>query len=159
LVMSLGPILSALSGLPAGRIVDRIRAPAVIRLALLVMATGAVGLAVLPRLAGLLGYLGSVALLTPGYQMFLAANTMQTMDRAAPTSRGAVSGLLGLSRNLGLITGAALMGSVFAWASDGAATDGGSVGLEVTFGLATALLILARLLAEVRVSGHGTYPA
>ncbi len=147
LVMSVGPVLSALSGLPAGRIVDHLGAPAVIRLALLVMVAGAAGLAVLPGLVGLWGYLGPIILLTPGYQMFLAANTTQMMGGAAPARRGAVSGLLGLSRNLGLITGAALMGSVFAWASGGAVAPDGPAGLAVTFGLAAVLLILARLLA------------
>lgn len=142
LAMSVGPVLSALSGVPAGRIVDRLGAPAVIRLALLIMIAGAVGLAILPARLGLAGYLMSVSLLTPGYQMFLAANTAQTMVRASDARRGVVSGLLGLSRNLGLVTGAALMGSVFAWASGGVA-EGGTVGLAVTFGLAAGLLIVA----------------
>ncbi len=145
LVMSAGPVLSALSGVPAGRIVDRLGAPAVIRLALLAMIIGAVGLAGLPGWLGLAGYLVSIAVLTPAYQMFLAANTTQSMCRAGEARRGAVSGLLGLSRNLGLITGAALMGAVFA----SAAVGGAAVGMQVTFGLAAGLLILARLFAGV----------
>jgi hypothetical protein len=54
--------------------------------------------------------------------------------RDAPTARrGVVSALLGLARNLGLITGASAMGAVFALAG------GGLTGLEATFGLGAVL--------------------
>jgi ABC-type uncharacterized transport system permease subunit len=67
--------------------------------------------------------------------------------------RGVVSALLNLSRNLGLITGASLMGAVFAFASgsnDLAAAPQQAVafGMRTTFALAT-LLVLAALAVAV----------
>ncbi|MNW14656.1 hypothetical protein D3C71_2129400 [compost metagenome] len=65
--------------------------------------------------------------------------------------RGLVSGLLNLSRNLGLITGTAAMGAVFAMAGKSAALPAGSPqaassGLHATFAVAAALIVLALLL-------------
>jgi hypothetical protein len=59
-----------------------------------------------------------------------------------------VSGLLNLSRNLGLVTGTAAMGNVFAWASgtgDFAAAAPGSVahGMRWTFAVAAGLMVVA----------------
>lgn len=139
LALSVGPVLSALSGVPAGRLSDRIGGEAAVRLGLGVMLAGTLALAGLPALTGLPGYLAAMAVLTPGYQLFLAANTAETMARAPAERRGATSGLLSLSRNLGLMTGAALMAGLFGWASGGAA-EGATVGLACTFGLAAGML-------------------
>ena len=54
--------------------------------------------------------------------------------------RGVLSGMLNLSRNLGLITGASVMGAVFALAS--AATDI-ATGMQITFVGATVLIVIA----------------
>ncbi len=69
-----------------------------------------------------------------------------------------MSGLLNLSRNLGLITGASLMGAVFAFAS--AATDittagpeAVATGMRITFTVAGVLIIMALALAS-RASRH-----
>jgi hypothetical protein len=43
--------------------------------------------------------------------------TLTVMTDIRPDQRGVVSGMLNLSRNLGLITGASVMGAVFAFAS------------------------------------------
>ncbi len=148
LALSVGPVLSALSGVPAGRLSDRMGGEAAVRFGLGVMLAGTLALAGLPALIGLPGYLASMAVLTPGYQLFLAANTAETMARASAEQRGATSGLLSLSRNLGLITGAALMAGLFGWASGGEA-GGATVGLAFTFGLAAVLLAGALAIAGV----------
>ena len=60
--------------------------------------------------------------------------------------RGLVSGLLNLSRNLGLITGASAMGAVFAAVAGDAANAGAAAvarGLHVAFGVAAGLLVVA----------------
>jgi hypothetical protein len=67
-----------------------------------------------------------------------------------------VSGLLSLSRNLGLITGAAAMGAVFAVASsaaDVAVADPAAVarGLHAAFGVAAGLVGIALVVAAI---GH-----
>ena len=48
LALSIGPAVSSLSGVPAGRLVDRVQAPRVIAIGLGAMAAGCVGLALLP---------------------------------------------------------------------------------------------------------------
>jgi hypothetical protein len=62
--------------------------------------------------------------------------------------RGVVSGMLSLSRNLGLITGASVMGAVFAIAAGrgdiaAAAPDDIGFGMRVSFGVAAGLVLVA----------------
>jgi hypothetical protein len=69
-----------------------------------------------------------------------------------PDQRGVISGMLNLSRNLGLITGASVMGTVFALASgetDLAAgrPDAVGAGMQVTFAVAAGLIVLALAIA------------
>jgi MFS family permease len=152
LVMSVGPIISALSGVLAGRIVDRLGAPFMVIVGLLAMAAGSLALSVLPALFGIVGYIAAIAVLTPGYALFQAANNTAVMMDVRADQRGVMSGLLNLSRNLGLITGASLMGAVFAFAS--AATDittasPGAVatGMRITFAFAVVLMVMALAIA------------
>lgn len=151
-VMSIGPAISALSGVPAGRVVDRFGAPLMVMVGLLAMVAGSVALSVLPGWLGLAGYVAAIAILTPGYQLFQAANNTVVMLDVPAAQRGVMSGLLSLSRNLGLITGASVIGAVFAFAS--AATDlttaspeAVGTGLRVTFAVAAALIVAALTIA------------
>ena len=62
--------------------------------------------------------------------------------------RGVVSGLASLSRNLGLITGASVLGAVFALASGTrdittAPPEAIATGMRVTFAVAAALIFIA----------------
>tara|TARA_R110002074_G_scaffold38059_10_gene103236 strand:+ start:2458 stop:3897 length:1440 start_codon:yes stop_codon:yes gene_type:complete len=148
LVMSIGPVISIFSGVPAGRIVDRLGAPRVATLGLVAMAAGAAGLSLLPQLFGVAGFIAAIAVLTPGYQLFQAANNTAVMMTASADQRGVVSGLLSLSRNLGLVTGASVMGSVFAMAAgSGDLTAAGAQaitgGVQTTFALAAGLVVAA----------------
>lgn len=113
IVMSVGPCVSILSGVLAGRLVDRIGARLGTTLGLAEMVVGIAALTILPFFFGLPGYLISVLILSPGYQLFLAANNTSVMSQVASDQKGVVSGLLSLSRNLGLITGASVIGAVF----------------------------------------------
>jgi EmrB/QacA subfamily drug resistance transporter len=156
LVLSSGPIAAALTGVPAGRMVDRFGAPRVGILGLIGMALGS---AVLPLLAtnfGIAGYVSPLVVVTAGYALFQAANNTAVMTTIGPDQRGVVSGMLNLSRNLGLITGASVMGAVFALGS--ATTDVATAqpeaiasGMRVTFTVATALIIVALAIAS---AGH-----
>jgi EmrB/QacA subfamily drug resistance transporter len=152
LVMSIGPVISALSGVMAGRLVDRLGAPFMVIVGLITMAAGSVTLSVLPTIFGITGYIVAIAILTPGYALFQAANNTAVMMDVQPNQRGVMSGLLNLSRNLGLITGASLMGAVFALAS--AATDittaspeAVATGMRITFAIAGMLIITALAIA------------
>jgi EmrB/QacA subfamily drug resistance transporter len=152
LVLSAGPVISALSGVVAGRLVDRLGAPAMVALGLAAMVAGSAALSVLPGLFGLAGYIAAIAVLTPGYQLFQAANNTAVMADVQADRRGVVSGLLNLSRNLGLITGASVMGAVFALASaasDISAANPAAVatGMRITFAVATVLAAVALALA------------
>lgn len=151
LVMSVGPLVAAVSGVPAGRLVDRYGAHPMTLLGLLLMLAGSAGLALQTSIAGVPGYVAALAATTAGYALFQAANNTQVMVGVSAEQRGLVSGLLNLSRNLGLITGTAAMGAVFAIASRGAALPAGSPqaassGMHTTFAVAAVLIVLALLL-------------
>ncbi|HWH13755.1 MAG TPA: MFS transporter, partial [Miltoncostaeaceae bacterium] len=152
LVMSAGPAVVALAGVPAGRLADRAGAARVTRGGLLGMAAGAAGLAVVPVTAGVPGYVVPIVVLTLGYALVQTANNAAVMGGAPAERRGVTSGLLTLSRNLGLITGAALMGTIFARAAGttqpGSAPPGDvAMGMRVTFAVAAALMLGALLVA------------
>jgi EmrB/QacA subfamily drug resistance transporter len=152
IVMSIGPIISALSGVLAGRVVDRLGAPLVVVVGLLAMAAGSIALSVLSAMFGVAGYIAAIAVLTPGYQLFQTANNTAVMTDVRPDQRGVISGMLNLSRNLGLITGASAMGAVFALAS--ATTDiatappeAVAAGMRITFAVAAVLIVVALAIA------------
>jgi len=155
LVLSAGPVISALTGVLAGRLVDRLGAPAMVIAGLAAMVAGAGALSVLPGLFGVAGYLAAIAVLTPGYQLFQAANNTAVMADVPADRRGLVSGLLNLSRNLGLITGASVMGAVFALASAASDITAASpaavaMGMRVTFAVAAVLATAALAIALAR---------
>ena len=152
IVMSIGPIVSALSGILAGRLVDRFGASFVVIVGLIELAAGAIALSVLPAIFGTAGYITAIAVLTPGYQLFQAANNTAGMMDVRPDQRGVISGMLNLSRNLGLITGASVMGAVFAFASatsdiTTASPAAVATGMRITFAVAALLITLALAIA------------
>ncbi len=148
LVMAIGPIVSIASGVPSGHLVDAWGAGRVLAGGLALLAVGALLLAILPDCLGVLGYVIAIIVLTPGYQLFQAANNTAALLDVPVDRRGTVSGLLALSRNTGLIAGASLMGAVFAWA---VGTDDFSsaslvalgTGMRLTFLLAGGLMLAA----------------
>ena len=130
-VMSIGPIVAALAGVPSGRLVDRFGPQAATLTGLAAMAAGSATLAVT---SGLWTYIPALVIITAGYALFQAANNTAVTTSSAPGERGVVAGLLSLSRNLGLITGASAMGAVFALAQDP------EQGLHLTFAVAAILM-------------------
>jgi hypothetical protein len=91
-------------------------------------------------------------IVTASYAVFQAANNTAVMTDVSPNQRGVVSGLLNLSRNLGLITGASVMGAVFTLAAHAgdvttARPEAVAAGMRVTFAVATALVIAALAIA------------
>jgi MFS family permease len=148
LAMSTGPLVAALAGMPAGRLVDRIGTWAVIIMGLVGMATGACVLSLTPARFGVAGYIAPLVAITAGYALFQAANNTAVMRGIRSDQRGVVSGLLNLSRNLGLITGAATMGAVFTLASattdlTTASPEAVATGMRTTFAFAAMLIVLA----------------
>ena len=150
LALSVGPLLAACGGVPAGRLVDRFGARRVVPGALLGMVGGCSLLALLPMRLGLPGYLLPMAVIASSYALFQAANNTGLMATVSQDQRGVVSALLGLSRNLGLITGAAVMGAVFAFATGNPTQAPAEVigsGLHSTFGVAAVLMVMALIVS------------
>jgi EmrB/QacA subfamily drug resistance transporter len=113
LVMSAGPVVSAFTGVPAGRATDRFGTRAMVVVGLSGLIGGSLALSLMPVAAGVAGYVLPLVATTASYALFQAANNTAVMKDVSPQQRGLVSGMLNLSRNLGLITGASVMGAVF----------------------------------------------
>ncbi|MCX5384890.1 MFS transporter [Streptomyces sp. NBC_00083] len=152
LALSAGPLVAALSGVPAGRVVDRFGAHRTTVAGLAASAVGCVLLSLTPTAFGVLGYVVPLVVVTGGYALFQTANNTAVLADVAPDRRGVTSGMLHLSRNLGLITGTSVMGAVFAAASatDDVTTAGSgavATGMRVTFAVAAVLVLLALAVA------------
>jgi MFS family permease len=152
LVLSVGPLVAALTGVPAGRIADRFGAQHMTIVGLTGMAAGCFVLSMMPATLGIPGYIAPIVVVTAGYALFQTANNTTVMADVLADQRGVISGLLSLSRNLGLITGASVMGAVFALAaatSDVTTAPAEAVanGMQITFAVAAMLIVVALAIA------------
>ncbi len=152
LALSAGPLIAALTGVPAGFLVDRFGAQRMAVIGLLGIAIGSSMLAIIPLSFGLVGYLLPITVLTANYALFQAANNTVLMTGLGQRQRGTISGLVSLSRNLGFITGTAVMGAIFAAASattNSNPTDSAAIaiGMRTTFAVAAGLIVLALAIA------------
>ena len=152
LVLAVGPFFAALTGVPAGRIADRFGAQRMTLFGLIGMAAGCLTLAVIPETLGICGYIAPIVVVTISYALFQTANNTAVMTDIRPDQRGVISGMLNLSRNLGLITGASALGAVFVLAS--ATTDittarpeAVAAGMRITFAVALVLIAAAFAIA------------
>lgn len=150
--LSVGPLVAALSGIPAGRIVDRFGAACTTGIGLLGIAAGCFILAIIPETFGVAGYVTPILCITASYALFQTANNTAVMTDVRSEQRGAISGMLNLSRNLGLITGASVMGAIF---TIGSATndimkahpEAIARGMRITFCVSGGLIAFAIILA------------
>lgn len=150
LVMTTGPAVAALAGAPAGKLVDQWGAARVTGAGLLLMLTGSAALPWASATWGAAGYAATLAFITAGYASTQAANNTAVMASAPADQRGLVSGLVNLSRNLGLITGASAMGAVYQWGATATTEAGGLdalAGLRLAFGVAAGLVLAAMVVA------------
>jgi EmrB/QacA subfamily drug resistance transporter len=152
IVLSVGPLVVAMSGVPAGRIADRLGAQRMTVVGLIGMAAGSFILSMTPAALGIPGYIAPIVVMTVGYALFQTANNTAVMTDIRPNQRGAISGMLNLSRNLGLITGASVMGAVFALASatidiTTAPPEAVATGMRITFAVAAILIVVALAIA------------
>lgn len=163
LVMAAGPVAAALSGVPAGRITDRFGAPGSLRAGLALATAGLCAFALLPAVMGVAGYVLALMLVTPGFALFMAANNTGVMMAAPEAHKGMLSGLLGLSRNLGLMLGAALLPLLFAWLLGAGGLSHSSrqamdQAFATTFLAAAGLCLLTLLLAWTRPGARRDQP-
>jgi EmrB/QacA subfamily drug resistance transporter len=152
LVLAAGPCVSALAGVPAGRLADRfgVRPMRVVGLATMVL--GCLMLSLVSPALGIGGYVGAIVVTTLGYAFFQTANNTAIMAELPAHRRGVVAGLLNLSRNLGFFTGASVLGAVFASAlgtdeTGNASAQAVAQGLHATFAVALGLMVLALVIA------------
>jgi hypothetical protein len=116
------------------------------------IAAGSFILSMMPATLGIFGYIAPMVVITVGYALFQTANNTAVMTDIGPDQRGVISGMLNLSRNLGLITGASAMGSVFALASatidiTTARPEAVATGMRITFAVAAILIVVALAIA------------
>ncbi len=151
LVMTVGPLAAALMGVPAGAVADRIGARRAMVMGLAVFTIGAVVMSWVSQTGGVATYVVAILLISVGLAFFQTPNNTAVMADARPEQRGLVSGLLALARNLGLITGASMMGALFAHAVGGDATSAGpemvAQGMRFAFRVAAAMAAAAFLLS------------
>lgn len=154
LALSVGPAVVALTGVPAGRLADHFGARRISGAGLAAMAVGSLLLCMTSTSMGPAGYLGPIIVLTAGYALFQTSNNTVVMAGVSSDQRGVISGMLSLSRNLGLITGASVMGAVFALASGAREVSSArpelvASGMRTTFGVAAGLIVVAMSIALV----------
>ncbi|MFC0134568.1 MFS transporter [Massilia eurypsychrophila] len=159
LVLSAGPVAAALAGVPAGRLVDGLGAHRMTVIGLVGIAAGCGVLSVAPVSFGLAGYIAPTIVVTISYALFQTANNTAIMLDVGTDQRGVVSGMLNLSRNLGFVTGASVMGAVFALAASASdITTAGVVavatGMRVTFAVATGLILIGLAIAIASPALH-----
>jgi MFS family permease len=148
IVLSIGPLVVALIGVPVGRAVDRIGAGYMTMLGLIGIAAGSFMLSIIPTSFGIIGYIVPIVVITACYAMFQTANNTAVMKDVRPEQQGTISGMLNLSRNLGLITGTSVMGAVFSFGSrtndiTTAQAEAVASGMQITFVTAAGIIIVA----------------
>jgi MFS family permease len=134
-----------LSALAAGRFADKLDARTVLVVAVAVFGLGAAGLATLRTDLGLIAYIIPIVLLGAGWGLFQTSNNHIVLGECDAASRGAVSGWMSLARNVGLIGGTALIGTLFGAVTRGDAESGLAVAAAVrtSFTVGTAMVIVA----------------
>ena len=92
--LSAGPLFAAMTGVPAGRLVDRFGSQRMTIIGLTGMAAGSAALSMIPMQFGVAGYLSPIVIITASYAVFQTANNTNVMVNVRPEQRGVISGLL-----------------------------------------------------------------
>lgn len=148
IAMAASPITVAITSFFIGRIAKLFDLRKIILIGLFILTLAAVCMTLLKVTYGLMGYLFCLITMGVGYATFLSTNNTLTMINTLPQTRGSISGILNLSRNLGLLTGASVMSTIFASVSDitdiaTANTYKVEAGLHAVYQLAVVFLIAA----------------
>ena len=148
LVMSCGPIIAACVGLPAGKLVDKFNPNSIIFYALVCMVLGFTLFALFAQQLSIILYLLFITLITSGYAAFQAANNTAILFGVNSEKKALLAGIINLSRNLGLINGAALMATLFSYAAGGAMNatmpqENIVAGFRLTFAISAVLMFIA----------------
>ena len=147
-VMSCGPAAAILIGIPAGKLVDKFNSNYIMACAFISMALGFSLFAIFAPDLSIMTYIILIILITSGYAAFQAANNTSILFGVESNQKSLLAGLINLSRNIGLINGAALMATIFAFAAgstiEGSPSAANVVnGFRITFAASAVLIILA----------------
>lgn len=151
LVMAISPIFVAITSFIIGRTLIEKNTSSTVTIGLLLLTTGTTLFANLDISFGVLGYIACLAFTAIGYGTFTSSNNTQIMNLVTSNQGGQVSGLLNLSRNLGLLTGATLMSALFELNTHTSVTGTftaklAELGLNRVYVVATVLLCIALVL-------------
>lgn len=156
IAMAASPITVAITSFFIGRISKLFDLRKIILIGHFILTLAAVCMTLLNVTYGLMVYLLCLITMGVGYATFLSTNNTLTMINALPQTRGSRSGILNLSRNLGLLTGASIMSTIFASASDitdiaTANTYKVEAGLHAVYQLAIVFLIAAIIVQIIAI--------
>lgn len=152
LVMSFGPVIAAFFGIPAGKLVDKFGANTLVSFALLLMLSGFTLFSLFTYHLTVWVYMLFIAIMTTGYAIFQTANNTSILFGIESSEKGLLAGIINLSRNIGLINGATLMGSLFSLFTGSTVKntlvpDNIAHGFMLIFGIAACIILTAFLLA------------
>jgi EmrB/QacA subfamily drug resistance transporter len=162
LVMMAVPLSLFVVSPVSGMIYDRLGGRVLTTAGLAICFVALLSLALIDAESSLTAICGRLALLGMGQSMFLAPNTASLLSRIEDDDAGVTAGLLATSRNLGMLSGAAFAGIVFAgwfaWFTGGAEvrhydpvqSDLFIAALRATFLCASAISLVAVLISWQR---------
>ncbi|KXI30607.1 MFS transporter [Paraglaciecola hydrolytica] len=147
-VMTASPLCVAITSFTVSRMLSARNCDNLITTGVILLITGTICLSFFDPSFGIAGYIACLVITAVGYATFTSSNNTQIMTLASITQRGQISGLLNLSRNLGLLSGTTLMSSVFAMTTNITAikphdTFVVEIGLNRVYACATLLLVIA----------------
>ena len=154
LIMAASPMAVAFTSAIASRTV-RLRGARTTSVAGLgIQTAGCVGMACLPWSWGAEGYLAWLLVTAVGYGVFASSNNSAVMLKASLDDAGRISGLLHLSKTMGLLVGATMMSIIFAWAApiaqfDPLSPQAAERGLNAVYTVA-AILTASALIVRLR---------
>lgn len=145
LILSAGPVISVIAGVPIGRLVDRLGIAAMSISGLVIMGAGTMALALGEGIVGLPRFVGAMIAVMGGYGAFQIANNAAVMAKSSSGTRGNFAGMINLSRNIGLVTGASVMASIFSATAHDQTSPGlaAAHGLRATFAAAAGMVAVA----------------
>lgn len=114
LVMGVSPATVVVVTAIVGPISGRLHLKTLMLSGLVILTFGTYNMTQLVIASGISGYILNLIISAIGYALFLYSNNTVAMLAAPPDNRGAISGVLNLARNLGLLTGTSLMSNLFA---------------------------------------------
>lgn len=114
IALSVGPVITTVCGFIAGYLEKYFTERSIMVMGILIMVLGNLFMTTMQASNSYWDFCWRIAFMNGGLAFFQTPNNLLVMGNAAPEQRGIVSGLLALGRNLGLVTGAAVMSTIFA---------------------------------------------